>query len=78
MFGAGPDPLLKLARMRYLFAGAGTYLCYRLFHSLGDPWWLALPGVPLSMWFLLSISGLFGNGPRLEKEKGSFDQPFLQ
>jgi len=78
MFSAGPDTLLKLPRMRYLYAGAGAYLCYRLFHGLGARWWLALPGVPLSMWFLLGLSGLFGDGPGLEKEKQSLDQPFLQ
>ena len=78
MFGTGPNPLLKLARMKYLCAGGGTYLCYRLLHSVGAPWWLALPGVPLSMWLLLSLSGLFGDGPGLEKEEESFDQPFLQ
>ena len=78
MFGTGPDPLLKLARMEYLCAGAGTYLCYRLFNSLGAPWWLALPGVPLSIWFLQGLSGLFDDGPGLEKEEESFDQPFLQ
>jgi hypothetical protein len=78
MFGTGTDPLLKLARMKYLCAGAGTYLCYRLFHGLGAPSWLALPGVPLSMWLLLGLSGLFDDGPGLEKEEGSFDQPLLQ
>lgn len=78
MFATGPDPLLKLARLKYLCAGAGTYLCYRLFHSLDAPWWLALPGVPLSMWLLLGLSGLFDDGTVLEKEKQSYDQPVVQ
>jgi O-antigen/teichoic acid export membrane protein len=78
MFGKGPEPLLRLARMKYLCAGAGTYVCYRLFHSLDAPWWLALPGMPVLMWVLLGLSGLFGDGPALEQEEGSLDQSFHQ
>ncbi len=78
MFATGPDPLLRIHRAKYFCAGAGTYLCYRLFHALDAPWWVALPGVFLSMWLLAGLAGLFDDGVALEKGEEAFDPSILQ